>query len=227
MSDYPQRQLFHHRCQELLRRGQRQVVGISNVVWDEQHVELPDPQSIRVELAFREGSLQHRQGGEQVGSKLSPWSPAHIHVTSSLGKRPHAQWSPGGPPTIHRALAASLLADLAIAWLRPIEFEDASQWSPPAPRDVARYFSKFEEKLESKKSSQGYEVHTHFSFSHREPPGSERGDSLEAKGLATTLFDQHGCIVEAESKALYFRYGREVGVDSFRLGLKPKPFSWS
>ena len=34
-------------------------------------------------------------------------------------------------------------------------------------------------------------------------------------------------LVEAISKTVYFRFGKEVGIDSFRLTRSSTPFSWS
>ena len=228
MNHHAQRQLMHHRCQELVRRGERKVVSLSSLRWSEDRVELPGANTSRLEFRFIDGSLAHRQGGHEIGSSLSAWSDGRIQLSISLGKRPHAAWIPTGAPTRQRALAVSLSADLAVAWLRPLDFNQRGQWHPPKPSEQTQHFTRFDEVSEIEQTDLGCTVKTRFSFSHREPPGTERGDALSANGIATTLFTEDGTtLLQASSETIYYRYGREVGVDHFRLGPAAKPFSWS
>ena len=228
MNHHLQRQLMHHRCQELIRRGERKVVCLSTLRWSVEKVDLGGALNSRHEFTFLEGSHTHRQGNREIGASLATWNQSQLQLSIAFGKRPHAAWLPTGTPTRQRALAVSLSADLAAAWLRPVDLQQLTKWSPPRPREQAHHFTKFEELVDVECSERGFTVKTRFSFSHREPPGTERGDALNARGLATTLFSPDGStLLEADSKTLYYRYGREVGIDQFRLGPTAKPFSWS
>ena len=133
-----QRELFHHRCQEIIRRGQRQVVSLSNVTWKEECAKLADDRGERITLSFLEGSLAFKREAGSLGSVLKPWKDQIIQLSVSPGKRPHAQWLPSGPPSHQRALAVSLAADLSVAWLCPAEPSTEGHWTPPAPRDKER-----------------------------------------------------------------------------------------
>ena len=223
-----QRELFHHRCQEIIRRGQRQVVSLSNVTWKEECAKLPDDRGERITLSFLEGSLAFKREAGSLGSVLKPWKDQIIQLSVSPGKRPHAQWLPSGPPSHQRALAVSLAADLSVAWLCPAEPSTEGHWTPPAPRDKRAHFVQFKEAIETARQDGDYCIKTHFSFTHREPPGTERGDALSAKGVTRARYSPDNLsLVEAMSKTVYFRFGREVAIDSFRLTRSSKPFSWS
>ena len=223
-----QRELFHHRCQEIIRRGERQVVSLSDVTWKEECTKLPDDRGERIAFSFLEGSLAFKQGAGSLGSILKPWKSQMLQLAVSPGKRPHAQWLPSGPPSYQRALAVSLAADLSVAWLCPAEPSTESHWIPPPPRDKTAHFVQFKETTETEPHDGDFWIKTHFSFTHREPPGTERGDALSAKGLTKVRYNPKGIgLAEALSKTVYFRFGREVGIDSFRLARRPTPFSWS
>ena len=228
MSMPSQRELFHHRCQEITRRGERQVVSLANVTWKEESTKLPDDRGERIEFSFLEGSLAFKRGDESLGSILKPWQNRVLQLSVSPGKRPHAQWLPSGPPIHQRALAVSLAADLSVAWLCPAEPSIEGHWTPPPPRDKTAHFTQFNETIEAALQDGDYCVKTHFSFTQREPPGTERGDALSAKGVTKIRYAPGGLeLVEALSKTVYFRFGREVGIDSFRLTRRSTPFSWS
>ena len=223
-----QRELFHHRCQEMTRRGERQVVSLSDVTWKEASTNLPDARGQRIELSFLKGSLSFKRGTGSLGSILKPWQNEVLQLSVSPGKRPHAQWLRSGPPSHQRALAVSLAADLSVAWLCPAEPSTEDHWTPPPPRDKAAHFVQFTETIEAALQDGDYCVTTNFSFTHREPPGTERGDALSAKGVTRARYaPEGGNLVEAVSKTVYFRFGREVGIDSFRLTRRATPFSWS
>ena len=228
MSHHPQRQLLHHRCQELIRRDERKVVSLSTIQWKEVRTEMPDSLSARIEFKFIEGSLMHRQGDREIGSNLSSWGSSQVQLALAIGKRPHAQWIPSGTPKNSRALGVSLSADLAAAWLQPPNLDPVEAWQPPRPREASQHFTQFREELSLKTNASGCTIATKFHFAHREPPGIERGDALRAEGIATAHFASDGVtLLQADSKTIYFRYGREVGIDHFRLGPESKPFSWS
>ena len=112
--------------------------------------------------------------------------------------------------------------------LEPPNLDPIEAWQPPRPREASQHFTQFREELSLKTNASGCTIVTKFHFAHREPPGIERGDALRAEGIATAHFASDGVtLLQADSKTIYFRYGREVGIDHFRLGPDSKPFSWS
>ena len=172
--------------------------------------------------------MAFRHCQEPIETVLHSWIGQTLKVSTPFGRRALAAWVAPGPPKSHRAMAVTAAEDLASMWLLPPKLDETEPWEIPEPRERHAFFKTFQERLTVSRKQNGVSIRTDFSFTHREPPGAQRGDALQAEGHCVAHLNLHGTqLLDGEGTTRYQRYGREVGVDIFRLGPDARPFSWS
>lgn len=220
--------LLHHRCQKLARRDAMHTVSTASVSWLMRDASPGDHPAISREFEVKHASIVFRHHEDPIETELESWNAQVVKVSTSFGRRASASWLKPGPPKSQRALAVTVAEDLASTWIRPPDLEEQTPWKPPEPRERRTLFREFLETVTVTRDSGVLTIRTVFHFSHREPPGAQRGDGLSAQGSSDMRFDASSMqLLSGEGATHYHRYGREVGLDLFRLGPSAKPFSWS